>query len=180
MKKIFPTLSLISAGLAAMVFAPLAAAHSYSYVEGGYVSRDTHGVNDDGIRLGVSGSVARNVALIGEYATTGDYDQLSAGAIYHQPIDRALDVFGGATLEQADNGHDDDTGFGLRAGLRWSFAQHFELSPEIRHTNLFDNSDTSLRLTGLFNFAPNWNAQAALQSGDDDRFEAGLRYNFGR
>jgi hypothetical protein len=180
MIKTFPKLSLIPVGLAMMVCSPLVAAHSYSYVEGGYISRDTEGVDDDGIRLGISGAVAPQFALIGEYANTGDYDQLSAGALFHTPVDRSLDVFGGATLEQADNGHDDDTGFGLRAGVRWSFARHFELSPEIRHTNLFDNSDTSMRLAGLFNFAPKLHAQAALQAGDDDRFEAGLRYDFGR
>lgn len=180
MMKTFKNRSLIPLGLAVLMSSPLAMAHSYSYVEGGYVSRDSRGVDDDGLRLGISGAVAPQVALIGEYAGTGDYSQLSAGAIFHTPIDRSLDAFGGATLEQADNGHDDDTGFGLRAGLRWSFAQHFELSPEIRHTSLFDHSDTSLRLAGLFNFAPKLHAQAALQSGDDDRFEAGLRYDFGR
>ena len=94
------------------------------------------------------------------------------------PINRDLDWTAGATLEFADAGRDDDTGFGLRGGLRWHFARAFELNPELRYVDVFDEDGVSLRLAGLFGVTPNLEIQAALQGGDDDRFEAGLRYNF--
>lgn len=158
---------------------PFAAhAHNYTYIEGGYVSLDNDAADDSGFRIAGSGAITAPIALIGEYVDTGDFEQLSFGAIYHAPIDRSLDWFAGATIEMVDVPGDDDTGFGLRGGLRWSFAKSFELIPEIRHVDVFDEGFTSLRLAGLFRVAPRLDIQAALQGGDDDRFEAGLRYNF--
>lgn len=175
------TLSVLAPACLLAIAAPgVAVAHNYTYVEGGFISRDTHRVDDSGLRIAGAFAATPQVAAIGEFTDTGDLDQLSVGAIYHTPVDSMIDLYGGATLEFADYGRDDDTGFGLRTGLRWKFAQHFELNPEIRHTDVLDHSDTSLRLAGLFNFAPNLSAQAALQGGDDDRFEAGLRYDFAR
>lgn len=156
----------------------ITAAHDYTYVEGGFVSRDNRRTDDSGFRIAASGAIADPVALIGEYVDTGDYEQFSGGAVFHAPIERDLHWFAGATIEQVDTGRADDTGFGLRGGLRWRFARVFELSPEIRHVDVFDRDETSLRLAGWFRFAPGLDLQAALQAGDDDRIEAGLRYNF--
>ncbi len=174
--RLIPSFALAAGTLLAL---PLTAnAHNYTYVEGGYVSLDNDAADDSGFRIAGSGAIAPSIALIGEYADTGDFEQLSAGAIYHAPIDRSLDWFAGATIEMVDVPGDDDTGFGLRGGLRWSFAKAFELIPEIRYVDVFDEGFTSLRLGGLFRIAPRLDLQAALQAGDDDRFEAGLRYNF--
>ncbi|HEY1077512.1 MAG TPA: hypothetical protein VGE51_12545 [Fontimonas sp.] len=174
--RLISTYALAASALLAL---PLAAnAHSYTYVEGGYVSLDNDAQDDSGFRIAGSGAVAPSFAVIGEYVDTGDFEQLSAGAVFHAPIDRSLDWFAGATIEMVDVPGDDDTGFGLRGGLRWSFAKAFELIPEIRHVDVFDEGFTSLRVTGLYRVAPRLDIQAALQGGDDDRFEAGLRYNF--
>lgn len=167
---------LIAATLIALPGA--ATAFDYTWLEGGYLSRDNGRVDESGLRIAGSAAVAPAVALIGEYADTDDFEQFSAGAIYHAPIRPDLDWFAGGTLEFADAGRNDDTGYGLRGGLRWHFAKAFEMSPEIRHVELFDSGDTSLRLAGLFRVTPALDVQAALQGGDDDRFEAGVRYNF--
>jgi hypothetical protein len=178
---------LLVSSVAALLAAPAAAlaqpymqssAHSYTYVEGGYLNRDNDFVDEDGFRIAGSGAIARSLALIGEYDDTDDYEQLSAGAIVFAPISRDLDWLGGATIEFADSGRSDDTGFGLRGGLRYRFARAFELNPELRYVDVFEESGASLRLAGLFSVSPNVAVQAALQGGDDDRFEAGLRYNF--
>ena len=150
------------------------AKQSYTYVEGGFLSRDNDAVDESGFRIAGSGAVHRSIALIGEYADTDDFEQLSAGAMMFAPINRDLDWTAGATLEFADAGRDDDTGFGLRGGLRWHFARAFELNPELRYVDVFDEDGVSLRLAGLFGVTPN----LEIQGGDDDRFEAGLRYNF--
>lgn len=170
--------SLTAVAAAILLMPGAAAALSYTYVEGGYLHRDNRAVDDSGLRIAASGQIARQLALIGEYADTGRYEQFSFGGQFFGPIQRDLDWTAGATLEFVDIGPRDDTGFGLRAGLRWRFARAFEMHPEIRHVDVFDRGDTSLRLAGLFHFDPNLAIQAALQGGDDDRFEAGIRYSF--
>lgn len=176
--------SLITPSLAVVAAAscwPLsAAAFDYTYLEGGFVDVDNDFLDDSGFRFAGSGEIAPSVALIGEYADTGDFEQLSAGAVYHQAIERNVDLFFGGTVELVDLPHDDDTGFGLRAGLRWrpNPRQPLELTPEVRHLDVFDESFTSLRLGALYRLAPALDLQGALQAGDDDRFELGLRYNF--
>ncbi len=164
---------------AALALPGAALAMDYSYVEGGFIARDNGLADDSGLRIAGSGAVHPQVALIGEFTDTGDFEQFSGGAVYHAPLARGLDWLAGATLEHADAGRADDTGYGLRAGLRWQFAKAFELAPELRYVDLFDSGDTSLRIAGLFRVAPRLDLQAALQGGDDDRFEAGVRYSFG-
>jgi len=172
------------AAVAALAALPtLAAAHNYSYLEGGYVNRDNYGTNDDnenGFRIGGSGDVHSNVALIGEYGSTGDIDQISAGAQFHAPINPMLDFTAGATAEHVDIDSADDTGYGLRSGVRWQTADgRFELWPEVRYIDVFDDDATSARLGGAVAVNNALDVTAAAQGGDDDRYEVGLRYNFG-
>ncbi|HSW15208.1 MAG TPA: hypothetical protein VLI06_20330 [Solimonas sp.] len=169
------------AAAAALIALPtLAAAHSYTYVEGGFLNRDYGRDDESGFRIAGSGDIVPNIALIGEYADTGDVDQISGGGLFHTPVNSQLDFTAGATLEHIDVGSADDTGFGLRSGLRWQTADgRFELAPEVRHIDVFDDSDTSLRLGALYGLTPALDVVGAVQAaGDDDRLEAGLRYNF--
>lgn len=179
--KICAALALASSA-AAMLAAPAASAFDYSYVEGGYVDIDGAGADDSGFRLAGSLGIAPHVALLGEYADVGDLSQISAGAIFHDAINTSIDWFVGGTFERIDinaGPNDfDDTGFGLRGGLRWKVASAVELVPEIRYLDIFDDTLTSVRLGGLFNVASQLQLQAAIQGGDDDRIELGVRYNF--
>lgn len=166
--------------VAALLAAPAASAFNYTYVEGGYGDIDIDYYDDSGFRLAGSFDVAPQVALIGEYADWGDLSQLSLGAIFHAPIQKDLDFFAGGTFERVDlDGYDDDTGFGLRAGLRWQIPNlPVQLIPEVRYLDVADDTLTSFRVTGLFTIAPRLDLVAGLQSGDDDRLELGARYNF--
>ncbi|PPE72148.1 hypothetical protein C3942_19825 [Solimonas fluminis] len=180
MKTLTRTRLLIAAGaLAAMP--GLAAAHNYTYLEGGFLNRDYGPDDESGFRIAGSGDIHRNVALIGEYADTGDLEQISAGALFHTPLNNILDFTAGATYEHIEFGPADDNGFGLRTGLRWQNADgRLELAPEIRYVDFGDDDDTSLRVSGLYGLTPQLDLVAAVQgAGDDDRLEAGLRYNFG-
>ncbi len=174
--------TILAAAAAAFVLPGAASAFNYNYVEGGFVDREIGVLDDSGFRIAGSGQVARQVALIGEYVDTGDFEQLSLGARFFGPLRSVapnLDWIAAATLEFSDTPVDDDTDFGLRGGVRWGFAQGFEFQPEIVYFRAFDDSFTSLRLAGLFNFQPNLGVQAAFQAGDDDRIEVGMRYSFG-
>lgn len=157
-----------------------AAAHNYTYLEGGFLHRDFGDEDDSGFRIAGSADVAPPFALFGEYGDTGPLEQFSAGGLFHMPINNALDFTAGASVEHADAGPVDDTGYGLRAGLRWQFAgTRLEVDPELRYVDVFGDDGTSLRVAGLFAVAQNVDLQGAVQGGDDDRFELGLRYNFG-
>lgn len=166
---------------AALLLSPvLAQAHSYNYLEGGYVHRDQRG-DEDGLRMAGSFDVASPVAVFAEYATVEDFDQLSVGGLFHTPINDELDLNLGASLEDvnySDGGG--DTGFGLRAGVRWLLPQTpVEMNPELRFVKVDHRELTSLRVAGLYQLGTAVDLETALQAGDDDRLELGVRYNFG-
>ncbi|AXQ27692.1 hypothetical protein D0B54_02980 [Solimonas sp. K1W22B-7] len=179
MKALTRTRLILAAGALAAL-PGLAAAHSYTYVEGGFLNRDFGADDESGFRIAGSGDIHQNIALIGEYADTGDLEQISAGGLFHTPLNNTLDFTAGATYEHIEVGSFDDNGFGLRTGLRWQNADgRLELSPEIRYLDIADDDDTSLRVSGLYGLTPKVDLVAAVQAaGDDDRVEAGLRYNF--
>lgn len=164
----------------AALFVPAgASAHNYNFVEGGFIDRDLEQASDSGLRIAGSADIARNFALFGEFSDVGELEQLTFGGLFHQALQHDLDGYGGVSLEMVDAGRSDDTGIGLRAGLRWTAPDpRFELNPEIRHFDVFDEGVTSLRVAGYFAIARPFDLQLALQTGDDDRFEAGARYNF--
>lgn len=172
-------LTLACLATASLLTPVVANAHNYNYVEGGFIDRDLGRDDDSGLRIAGSADIARQFALFGEFSDVGDLEQLTFGGLFHQPLQRDLDWYGGVSLEMIDAGPADDTGIGLRAGLRWTAPDpRFELNPEIRHFEVFDDGVTSLRLAGYFAIANPFELQLAVQTGDDDRFEAGARYNF--
>ena len=150
-------------------------AHSYSYIEGGYAEHEDEG----GLRLGASLSLSHQFAAFGEVFDAGDIEELSAGVLLHRPLDSRVDWLLGLSLESIEIGRRDDTGLGLRAGLRWQLPHPLvELRPEIRHQEVFDQGLTSLRLAGLVSLARQLKLQIAVQGGDHDHLEAGIRYDF--
>ncbi len=180
--KVRNTLAAVST-VAFLIAAPAASAFDYTYVEGGYGDIDIDGYDDSGFRLAGSYNFAPQAALIAEYADWGDLSQMSIGAVYHMALQKNIDFFGGGTFERVDYsgdfGDDDDTGFGLRAGLRWQIPNlPVQLIPEVRYLDVADDSLTSFRVGGLFDLAPHLQLAGALQTGDDDRIELGARYNF--
>ncbi len=164
--------------------ATVLAEHDYNYVEGGFVNVDYARSDDSGLRLAGSAELAAPFAVIGEYADTGDFSHLTGGLLFHSPLDEVLDFTGAVTLDRVDIGRSDDLGVGLRGGLRWlalTRAQNpgrLEVGAELRHIFVFSDSLTSLRGSALFRIADAVDAQGALQLGDDDRIELGLRYYF--
>mgnify|MGYP000406567446 CR=1 FL=1 len=171
-------MKIFKALLAAALLPLTAAAHDYSTIEGGYVSVDRGRDDDAGFRFGFSAPLAPTFNLFGEYVDTGDFEQLSFGGQVHTPMANRLDFTAGVSVEHVDLGRVDDTGLGLRAGLRWlSPSRQFEVNPELRFVDVFDDESTSLRVAALATLNPAWALQGAVQGGDDDRFELGLRYN---
>jgi hypothetical protein len=164
---------------------PLASqAADYTYIEGGFIERHDYGETGPGGRVAGSFDLpALPLAIIGEFDGTDGLDQFDAGVVFHMPIVPRLGFFAGGTLEHADrdgNGYNDnDTGVGGRVGLRWQASQALELDPELRLVHLYHDDQVSVRLNALYNIAPHLDLQGALQGGDEQRYEVGLRYSFG-
>jgi len=166
-----------------LAFPTLAAAHNYTYIEGGFLHRDFDPDRDDknGFRVAGSINIISPIAAFAEYDHTGELHQLSVGGLFHVPLNHALDLNLGASVEHVDTDHHgDDTGYGLRGGVRWQLDNaKLELSPELRYTDVLNSTDVSGRIGVLYALTPELDLQGALQGGDDDRVEVGLRYNFG-
>lgn len=170
----------LSRSLLTLAALPLAAlAHDYSFIEGGYVSIDNGAEDEGGIRIGGWIPLAPQFNLIAEYADADEFNQLSFGGQFHAPLSPQLDWTAGATMESIEVGRADDTGLGLRGGLRWqSTSGQFEVNPEIRFVDVFEDESTSLRVAGLAAINAQLWLQGAVQTGDDDRMELGIRHGF--
>lgn len=175
---------LLLAGLVLAALPLIATARSYDHLEVGlYAHADTDAtdgvLNRGGRPAGyrVAGQIAlptQPLAYFSEYAHTDVLEQWSVGLLYHRPIWFSLDVTAGASVEFEDM--TDEQGYGLRAGLRWwPFGPWLELSPEVRHEELFQAA-TSGRMTAALQLQQRLFAEAAAQAGDDERVLVGLRY----
>jgi hypothetical protein len=166
--------------VAALSIVPMtASAFDYNYVEGGYLHRDNSFSDDGGFRIGGSFGVLPQIAAFAEYGNTNSFDQFTAGALFHTPINEVLDFNAGASLENYNGHGHNDTGFGLRGGVRWNIIPgQWELNPELRYVHVSGDNATSARLGALYHINQNFSLNAALQGGDDDRVEAGVRYSF--
>jgi hypothetical protein len=166
--------------MALLMVPSVAPAHNYTFLEGNAVRRDVGPEEDVGVRLSGSMDVTYPVALFGEYISADEYDQFSTGGLFHTALNHVLDLNLGASLESVDDGRRDDTGLGLRGGVRWqAIPTRLEVNPEIRHVDVFDTVNTNLRVTGLYFMDRHLDLLGVVQGGDDDRIEAGIRYNFG-
>ncbi len=166
--------------LAALALLPgVVSAADYNYLEGGFIQRDTYGRSDAGVRVAGMLGIHPNVAAYSEFSNNDELNQFSAGAVFHTPINTEFDLFAGGGLEYVDIGQADDLGYGLRGGLRYTPSKIIELTPEVRYFNAVGDGRVALRLSGAYYIAPRFALVAAVQGGDDDRFEAGIRYRFG-
>ena len=169
----------LAAATALSILPMAASAFDYNYVEGGYLYRNNDIADDSGFRLNGSFDIAPNVNVFGEYGSTSKYDQITAGAQLHAPINNVLDFTAGGSLEHFSGGGTNETGFGLRGGVRWNIVPgQWELNPEVRYVRVHGYDQTSARVGALYQINRNFGVAAALQGGDEDRVEAGVRYSF--
>ena len=180
MQKLTQSIKALALATAVVLVPTMASAADYNLVEGGFIQRDNYGRSDAGVRIAGMGDVVDALAVYGEFSSNDELNQFSTGLLFHAAINGEVDLFGGGGLEYVDVGPNEEVGFGLRGGARWSPSNTIEFTPELRYYNAFDRGEVSLRLGGAYHINPRFALVAALQGGDDDRAEAGIRYYFRR
>jgi len=190
---------LIHAIVAATFLATTTVSHaydfSYNYVEGSYASStdDSLGVDIDSNTIGIFGSfeISDNVAITAGYAST-DYDdvdidatQLQIGATLHTSLGQMTDGFLNLSLVQVDFdlpppfADEDDSGFGIVAGVRHAINEKVELDAAYSHSDLFDESFNQIGFGARFYFTSSASFGLSYATGDDvDTFAGDIRVQF--
>ncbi len=196
---------LIASALAALPLSAFAQALSYNYIEGGYLKAtledgDADDFDFDGYTIGGSGKLAEQVYLFGDYrslesdtvnGTRLDVSTARAGLGLIVPVNPNFDItFGGgvafakfdyegsgAGLTPEDN---DDTGYFVQSIARAKVIPALEINGGYRYEKVFDESESTGLIGGVFNFTPAFAAIANYEFGDEfDRYVLGGRFNFG-
>ena len=181
---------LLYLGLGVPALSQAAGEPRYTYAEVGFIHADFDDIDDDGDGLGIGGSLAvhRNVHVFASYADLGldgsnDLTTFSLGAGVNFPLRPGLDVVG--RLSYISNefdqrpGDDSEDGYGLEAALRMMINPQLELNGAIRYVDVYDNN-TSLVIGGLYDIIPNLALGGELEfSSDYSALFLKVRYYFG-
>lgn len=150
----------------------------YTYVDVDLVSVDAGGGSESGI--GLDGSYSFNDLWYG-VASLSDVDTVTAfgvGAGLRADLSPKLHVFGDLRIISVDAGGGSDTGFQLGGGLRGMAAPALELYGRIDHVDIFNGSDDSLTVGGVYYFDA-VGVQASFTSNDSaDAIAIGVRFSF--
>lgn len=195
--------SLLLTAALSLPTAALAQNLSYDYLEGGYQKStqrfgDEDDIDADGYFASGSLLIQPKVYLQATYdaATTdkvagsfAEFDVYRAGAGFRHPLTDRLDLnLGGGAIfakveprgpiaQFADS--DDDTGYYLNSGLRAKVLPALEVNGGFEYSKVFDESETTARVGGVFNFTPAFAAVGEYAYGDDlNTYRLGARWNF--
>ena len=165
----------------------------YTYVEFGYTQLSGKGVIPDGDGFALRGAYNFNgtdfyvfgAHLAGQLDTASTNDSATLtelGGGYHHSLNKKVDLFGElALIRDYEFGAGDDNGYRLGFGARSYLTDKFELAGRFNYADNGDaDSDTSITVTGLYEFADRWSGFVELDSGSDwGKFTTlGARYVF--
>lgn len=189
---------LVGALVLALAAPALADTPSYNYVQGSFqkVDLDDGGlgldVDGDGFGIGGSFEVADNWHIVGGYSTIDfgfgvDLNQLSIGGGYHTDISTTTSLFADLSLVRAEVdagpfGSQDESGFGLRVGIRSNLTDKVEAEGNIAYVDLGNGGDgTSVGGALWYGFTESFSA-GILAGAEEDVFSYGIgaRLYFGQ
>jgi opacity protein-like surface antigen len=168
---------------------------SYNYVEGSYASStdDSLGVDIDSTIIGLFGSfeVSESVAITAGYAGA-DYDDidvdatsLQIGATLHTSVGQMTDAYLNLSLLKVDYdlpppfADEDDSGFGIIAGVRHAINDKVELEAAYLHVDIFDETSNQIGFGARFYFTSSASFGLSYATGDDvDTFTGDIRVQF--
>ncbi len=189
---------LVAALVLALAAPALADTPSYNYVQGSFqkVDLDDGGlgldVDGDGFGIGGSFEVADNWHVFGGYSTIDfgfgiELNQLSVGAGYHTDTSATTSMFADLSLIRAEVdagsfGSEDESGFGLRVGVRSNLTDKVEAEGNIAYVDLGDGGDgTSVGGAIWYGFTKAFSL-GLFANADEDAFDYGIgaRLYFGQ
>jgi hypothetical protein len=177
--------SVLFAALLAFSASASAQGFDYDYFSVGYqrVTLDDGSFDVDGDGFGVEGSfgISQSFFLTGEYGMaefeeqgiTVDADTLSAGIGWHTPLSDQLDFVANLSYEYIELsasgfGSQDESGYGLGAGLRYQATDALEINGGIGYVDYGnDGDDTTLGLRALYGITDNIDIGVSGEWGDD-------------
>jgi len=194
MKKTFQLASLFTATFLTSTFALAEQAPKWDFVQATYATTEIDGAGElDLAGFGLSGSklINESLFLAVSYQNISDtymgskldFNTLMAGIGYRHALSTTTDVYGIASLVNADFDtsfdDDDDTGYSLSVGVRSMLTNSFELSGSIAYVDVFDDDDVSFAINALYYFNANLSVGASYGIADDvDTLGASIRYSF--
>ncbi len=187
MKRFLRT-AVMGASMALVSSAVLAQAPNYGYVEGGYLNVNPDNFSGSGDNWYLEGSMGlfKSFHLSarytnGNYADNVDLALWNFAAGWHGLLGEKADVVGEVNWTDQKVQGNSDSGVGLTAGVRWRPIKLFEGDGFVHWTNFNDaGSQDSYELRAIFDIWRLGFGAAATTSSDDKRYNAFVRFNFGR
>ena len=155
----------------------------YSFFQVGYerVTLDDGSFDVDGDGFGIEGSfeISQSFFLtadygIAEFEEAGvevDVDTLSAGIGWHTPLSDQLDFVANLSYEYIElsalGQSQDESGYGLGAGLRYQATDALEINGGIGYVDYGDGDDTTLGVRALYGITDNIDVAVSGEWGDD-------------
>ncbi|WP_018983630.1 outer membrane beta-barrel protein [Salinimonas chungwhensis] len=198
MKRALLAMAIASFSFNAVSAQPFSNGPTWNYAEVGYQTTDIDGLDEfepAGFSVKGTTSIGEKFFLTASYRDLSDDEmgldldmsQFSAGVGYRYSVTRSTDIFGIASFENLDveasgpggSVGDDESGFGIAAGVRSMVIDQLELSVTAKHIELDDTGDTGIEAGATFYITPSIAFGATYEKLDDFSFAgANIRYSF--
>lgn len=141
-----------------------------------FAEYDDSDLDVDGVPFGFDVDVGYQTLVIGGGANFGVSDTVDIVAqLAYVDVELTVDVAG------FGSGSEDESGYGLGAGVRAMVTDDFELNAGVNFVDLGDDADdTTFSLGAVYNFTPVFAVQGGLSFSDDvSSYGVGVRLYFG-
>lgn len=174
----------------------------YTYVTAGYLNTEIDdegflGEDPDGDGFAIGGSVAvtdmvhlfagYSISELEVFSVDVDYDTLNVGLGVNYPIADQVDLVGRISFVEVEFdvdgfGSEDESGYGLSAGVRAMVTEQLEVNGFVNYLDLgSDADDTTVAIGALYNFTEMFAAGIGAEFGGDIRtISAGVRLYIGK
>ena len=187
---------ILTAGIAAASIAAssqaLADHPSFNFVDLGYIKADVSPVNADGIGIGASFEIDDTLFWEVGYAdistdgnnffNSADIETYNIGIGARTALNAKTSLYGVASLVRGEgssgSSNASDTGYGLEAGVRGYVSESIELEGGVTFVDIFDDSDTTAHVEGIFHINESFALTAGSTLESDNIYSIGARFHF--